>query len=110
VWYAELRPGAKREQTGPHNVVIVSGDLLTTQTGLVVVAPITTTASEKPWTVKIEAANAKIDRESWIECDQLQTLAISRLIKYRGRLAETKRPYLALAIGQALRGILGRDD
>lgn len=104
VWWADLRPGKKGEQTGLHNVLVVSADLLTSQSGVVLVAPITTTGSDRPWVVEIEPADAKIDRRSWIECNQLQAVSPSRLIEFRRRLTESKRPHVAAALLSALRG------
>jgi mRNA-degrading endonuclease toxin of MazEF toxin-antitoxin module len=106
VWFADLRPGLKREQTGKHNVLIVSDDLLTTQSGVVLVAPITSSGQENPWVIEIEPADAGIDLRSWIECHQLQTISASRLIEFRRALSFSKRPYVLTALRSVLRGAI----
>ena len=107
VWWAELRTGRKREQTGDHHVLILSDDLVINQTGMVIVAPITTSGSNRPWVVAIDPSDAGIRARSWIECHQLQALALSRLIEFRRRLVETRRPYVALALRSVLRLAVG---
>lgn len=106
VWWAELRAGQKGEQTGPHNVLVLSDDLLNSQSGVVLVAPITTSGADRPWIVEIDPSDAGIDRRSWIECNQLQSLSPSRLKVFRRRLADVKRPHVFAALRSSFRGAI----
>jgi mRNA-degrading endonuclease toxin of MazEF toxin-antitoxin module len=74
----------------------------------VIVAPITTTPRDVPWLVEIDPADGGIDRRSWIECDQLQALAPSpdRFETFRGRLADSRRPFVVVALRHVLEGAL----
>src|SRR3977135_1694484 len=92
VWFATLRDGWKGEQTGPHNVLVVSSPLMHSASRGVVVAPITSTAREAPWVVRIEPQDGGIELVSYIECDQLQALSPSpnRFQKFRQKLSATR--------------------
>lgn len=107
VWYADLRPGIKGEQTGAHNVLVISSDAVQGQRGVAIVAPITTTGSERPWVIHVSPTDCGIERDSWIECDQLQSLSVSptRFKKHRGRLDFSKRGEVALAVAEVLRDV-----
>lgn len=102
VWFVDLRPGIKGEQTGKHHVVVLSGRRVNAERGIAVVAPITTTRRNWPWLVQIEAHHAGIRELSYIECDQLQAVATSaaRFIEKRAPLAHHVRPIVAVAVEQ----------
>jgi len=51
IWYVGLRDGVRGEQTGEHNVLVVSSDLMRSNSSVVLVAPITTTGRTCPWVV-----------------------------------------------------------
>ena len=106
-----MRAGIKGEQTGPHHVLVLSSDLAHSQTGVALVAPITTTGSSDPWVVRVEPHESGLQLTSYIECHQAMTLSISpvRFTKFRRRLAEEKRADVALAVGQVLRGTFPYD-
>lgn len=110
VWFAKLRDGIKGEQTYDHNVVVLSSDFVNAS-GIAIVAPITTTGSGHPWVVKVDPQDAGIDRESWIECHQLQALSTSptRFLEFRRRLVPEKCAAVAIAVSQALRGLFFND-
>ncbi len=108
IWFASLRPGRPGEQTGDHNVLVVSSPLMQSGSRVVIVAPITSSARSHPWVVQIEPQDSGLELLSWIECDQLQALSPSpeRFKEFRRRLAAAKRPEIALALQNALRGAL----
>jgi len=108
IWFSSLRPGRPGEQTGDHNVLVVSSPLMQSNSRVVIVAPITSSARSSPWVVQIEPQDSGLKLRSWIECDQLQALSPSpeRFKEFRQRLAEAKRPEVALALQNALRGAL----
>src|SRR5260221_7284673 len=109
VWFADLRSGGPTEQTGRHNVVVLSHTQV--PSGVALVAPITSTAFNVACAVEIEAIDAGIRSTSWIQCDQIQALAISkrRFLKFRRKLAHPRRPELAAALSFVLRGIFPPD-
>jgi mRNA-degrading endonuclease toxin of MazEF toxin-antitoxin module len=86
--------------------------LMNDQSGVAIVAPLTTTGSMSPWATPVEPAEAGIERRSWIECHQLQALSLSRkrFLRRSRPLAHGRRPYVALALASALRGIFPLDD
>lgn len=108
VWYATLREGIRGEQTYKHNVLVVSSLEIRHNSRTVIVAPITTTHRNVPWLVQLEPEDAGIELRSWIECDQLQALSPSpeRFEIFRGRLAESRRPFVALALTHVFEGAL----
>jgi mRNA-degrading endonuclease toxin of MazEF toxin-antitoxin module len=108
IWYADLRPGIRGEQTYKHNVLVVSSLGIRRSSRTVIIAPITTTHRDVPWLVQVEPEDAGIDRRSWIECDQLQALSPSpeRFETFRGRLAESRRPFVVAALHHVLDGAL----
>ena len=66
IWFAELRAGVKGEQKGPHHVLILSSELVHSQTGVALVAPITTTGSTMPWVVRVERQDSGLRFTSYI--------------------------------------------
>lgn len=106
IWFASLREGIPGEQTGDHNVLVVSSPLM--QSRVVLVAPITSTAREAPCVVKVEPQDSGLKLVSYIECDQLQALSPSpkRFKEFRRKLSAPVRPAVALALQSALRGAL----
>ncbi len=110
VWWASLRDGVQGEQTGDHHVLVVSSNLVHSQMGVTVVAPLTTRGSEHPSVVPIDAADAGLQQLSFIECHQLQALAPKRFIEFRKRIPEGKRAEVALAVAHVLRGLFPQFD
>jgi mRNA-degrading endonuclease toxin of MazEF toxin-antitoxin module len=108
IWFAALRQGRPGEQTGDHNVLVVSSPLMQSDSRVVIVAPITSSARNSPWVVQVDPQDSGLEIVSWIECDQLQALSPSpeRFKTFRKRLAAPKRPEVALALQNALRGAL----
>ncbi len=108
IWFASLRAGRPGEQTGDHNVLVVSGTLMQSDSRVVIVAPITSSGRDNAWVVRIEPQDSGLEIVSWIECDQLQALSPSpeRFKTFRKRLAAPKRAEVALALQNALRGAL----
>jgi mRNA-degrading endonuclease toxin of MazEF toxin-antitoxin module len=108
IWFAVLRQGRPGEQTGDHNVLVVSSPLMQSDSRVVIVAPITSSGRTNPWVVQVEPQDSGLEVVSWIECDQLQALSPSpeRFKTFRKRLAAPRRPEVALALQNALRGAL----
>lgn len=108
IWFASLRPGIRGEQTGDHNVLVNSSQLMHSNSRVVLVAPITSTGRDAPWVVRVEPQDSGLKVLSWIECDQLQALSPSpeRFKEFRQRLAAHMRAEVALALQNALRGAL----
>jgi mRNA-degrading endonuclease toxin of MazEF toxin-antitoxin module len=111
IWFAVLRDGIKGEQKGPHHVLVLSSELTCSSTGVALVAPITTTGSIAPWVVRVEPHQTGLRLTSYIECHQAITLSTSgaRFQTFRKRLVDEKRPEVALALGQVLRGTFPYD-
>lgn len=112
VWFVELRPGLKGEQTGRHNVVVLSDDRVNAQRGVALVAPLTTTKRVWPWIVRVSPHEAGVDQVSWVECDQLQAVATSpeRFLERRQRLGDAACARVAIGVNDALRGVLAIPD
>jgi mRNA-degrading endonuclease toxin of MazEF toxin-antitoxin module len=93
IWFAELRDGIKGEQKGDHHVLVLSSDFVHSQAGVALAAPITTTGSTMPWTVRVEPHESGLRFTSYIECHQAMSLSTSRVRfkTFRKRLAERKR-------------------
>jgi mRNA-degrading endonuclease toxin of MazEF toxin-antitoxin module len=108
IWYASLRPGLRGEQTGEHNVLVISSQLMRSNSSVVPVAPITSTGRDAPWVVRVEPHDSGLRITSWIECDQLQALSPSpeRFKEFRRRLADHVRAEVTLALHSALRHAL----
>jgi mRNA-degrading endonuclease toxin of MazEF toxin-antitoxin module len=108
IWFATLRDGIKGEQTFPHNVLVLSSPRVQRASRVVVVAPITSTARDVPWVVRIEPQDGGIELVSYIECDQLQALSPSpdRFQTFRQRLSPEKRPEVTLALRIVFHGVL----
>lgn len=108
IWYAALRDGMKGEQTGNHNVLVVSSPLMQSGSRVIVVAPITSTPRDSPWVVQVEPQDSGLERVSYIECDQLQALSPSqaRFQTFRRRLSTMKRAEVALALQNVFHGAL----
>lgn len=104
----ELRAGIRGEQMYKHNALVVSSLGIRRSSRTVIVAPITTSHRDVPWLVQVDPEDAGIDRRSWIECDQLQALTPSpeRFEVFRGRLAEPRRPFVAIALQHVFEGAL----
>lgn len=112
IWSAELRPGLKGEATLPHPVLVLSSDHSHSQTGVALVAPLTTTGSLMPWVVRVEPHQSGLEFTSYVECHQLMSLSTSRqrFKAFRKRLAQEKRSEVALAVGQVLRDVFPFDS
>lgn len=108
IWFATLREGMKGEQTYAHNVLVLSSPRMQRASGVVVVAPITSTPRDAPWIVRIEPQDGGIERVSYIEYHQLQALSPStaRFQTFRQRLFAEKRPEVALALQNVFHGVL----
>jgi mRNA-degrading endonuclease toxin of MazEF toxin-antitoxin module len=109
VWRVCLREGDKCEQTGEHFAVVLSPPELASG-GVAVVAPITSTKHYGTWVVPVAAGDAGLDHDSFVECNQLQPLAISpkRFLQFGGRLSEGARSSVALALNDVFAGVFVR--
>lgn len=77
------------EQGGKRPCLIVSATLHNRNAyGLTVVLPLTTRTWELPWHLRIDPPEGGLDRESYVMCDQIRTVAQSRLLNRFGRVEE----------------------
>lgn len=89
VWYAELEPVRDHEQGGIRPVVVVSADVMNHGPGsLVVILPITRTFRPLPAHVPVRRPEGGLREDSYVLCDQIRSVAISRLHRRLGRFSD----------------------
>ena len=89
IWEADLSPTRGREQAELRPVLIVSDDQFNLgPLDMAIVAPLTSTLRAWPTRVQIAPPEGGIRRESEIQCDQLRTIDVARLIRPYGAAVE----------------------
>lgn len=89
VWGANLSPTEGHEQAGTRPVLVVSDDRLNHgPADLAVVLPITTKKKNVPLHVEVSPPEGGLEVTSYVMCDQVRTISISkRLIERWGRVS-----------------------
>jgi len=105
IWAADLNPTRGREQAGLRPVLIVSDDQFNLgPLDMAIVAPLTSTLRAWPTRVPITPPEGGIGIASEIQCDQLRTIDIARLIRPYGAAVE---PTTMARVASILRFLLG---
>lgn len=79
IWLVDL-PGEKQRPA-----VVVSADVLHRNPRYVIVASITSTLRDRPYTVAVGSANG-VDRDSIVNTTQLNTIPVQQLVEHWGCL------------------------
>ena len=105
IWEADLNPTRGREQAGLRPVLIVSDDQFNLgPLDMAIVAPLTSTLRAWPTRVPITPPEGGIRIASEIQCDQLRTIDIARLIRPYGAAVA---PATMERVASILRFLLG---
>ena len=105
IYFANLNPVIGHEQGGRRPVLIIQNDVGNRYSPITIVAPLTTSFSEKvyPMEVRIKAGMADLSRDSSILLNQIKAVDKARLENYIGKLdAATMRQ-----VDQAIKISLG---
>jgi mRNA interferase MazF len=85
VWLVDLNPVRGHEQAGKRPGLIVSVDLFNQgPAGLVVILPITTKAKGIPFHVEIKTSECGLTQQSFIQCEDVRSIAKERLFQKNG--------------------------
>jgi len=83
VWFSDLDPTVGHEQAGERPALVLSIDSFNrSQTGLVVILPITSRLRGIPWHVPVSPPEGGLTRPSVILCEALRSVSQQRL-QYR---------------------------
>jgi len=102
VYDARLDPVEGSEQAGTRPAIIVSRDAININLGIVVIVPCTTyrpTTQLHPGRVLVSAPDGGLSVDSVALCEQVRTIAKSRLLRQRGTLSSRS----LVAVDRALR-------
>jgi mRNA interferase MazF len=91
VYDARLEPIEGSEQGGTRPVIIVSRDVISVNSPVVLAVPCTTYKPNKriyPTQVLIKASDGGLDKDSIAMADQVRVLSKTRFLSLRGRLSE----------------------
>lgn len=85
VWQVDLSPTRGREQAGSRPAMILSVDKFNHgPADLVIVIPITKVNKSIPTHVFIPGAEAGLDIDSFVKCEDIRSISKQRLVRYRG--------------------------
>lgn len=88
VWLVDLNPIRGHEQAGTRPGVVVSTDLFNRgPAGLVVLAPMTTRQRGVPLHVAVEPPEGGVRQASFVQCENVRSVATERLIERWGSLS-----------------------
>jgi mRNA interferase MazF len=105
VYDARLEPIEGSEQGGTRPVIIVSRDVITINSSVVLAVPCTTYKPNKriyPTQVLIKAPNGGLDKDSIAMADQVRVLSKTRFLNLRGKLDDREIAQLDRALSIAL--------
>ncbi|MGD9494803.1 MAG: type II toxin-antitoxin system PemK/MazF family toxin [Armatimonadota bacterium] len=103
VWYVDLEPVRGHEQAGRRPALIVSADMFNAgPAGLVVIVPLTTRDRGVPLHVTIDAPEGGVRQRSFIKCEDVRSVGISRL----GQRLGAVEPQIMAEVGDRLRTLL----
>jgi len=89
IWLVDLNPIKGHEQAGKRPALIVSTNYFNSGPAeLVVVVPLTTTQTRIPLHVEIHPPEGGLDRESFIKCENIRSVAKERLLKKMGSVSD----------------------
>ncbi len=103
IWLVDLNPTRGREPFGRRPALIVSVDLFNRgPAGLVVTLPITSKEKGIPFHLKIEAHESGLSKKSFIQCEDIRSIAKERILKRVGQIS----PGTLTAVADCLRILL----
>ena len=91
IYDARLDPVEGSEQVGTRPIIVVSRDAINTNLSTVVIVPCTTYRPSRrlyPSQVLISAPDGGLSVDSVALCEQVRTVAKSRLLRHRGMLSQ----------------------
>ena len=89
IYLADLNPTKKNEQSGIRPVVIISGDTMNDNLGIVIVCPLTSSIKNYTGTVFVgKNQKNKLKSDSEILVFQIRAISQKRLIKKVGRITD----------------------
>ena len=104
IWYANLNPRKGSEQAGHRPVVVVSGNMLNTHLGIVIVMPLTTKIKNYKGNVVLQPNKTNgLDKTSEILIFHIRSLSKERLTKKLGRVAKSELDELKKGLDDILR-------
>jgi mRNA interferase MazF len=87
VWLTELDPVRGHEQAGRRPCVVLSVDAFNRgPAGLLIVAPLTTTARRVAAHVEVDPPEGGLDRPSFIMCEAVRSISTERLMRRLGAI------------------------
>lgn len=87
VFWAELNPVVGNEQAGQRPVVVISHDVFSDRSGIVIALAVTSQEPRAGFPLTLEISSAKLPKRSWVKIGQVRTLSVDRLGRKLGRVA-----------------------
>lgn len=89
VWFAQHSPTEGHEQRGDRPTLIVSETAFNQgPSGLVVACPMTTRRRELRWRVPVMPPAGGLDREGYVICEGVRSMAKARFRRYLGTVSD----------------------
>jgi mRNA interferase MazF len=99
IWFANLDPTQGNEQAGLRPVLIISGNLMNQNTGLLIVCPLSTKIKSFPSTVLIpKTLQNGLTHDSEVLTFQIRVLSKLRLVRQVGKITETELKQIVLEL------------
>lgn len=90
VWLVDLNPIRGHEQAGTRPALVVSTDVFNHGPAeLAVVAPMTTRRRGVPLHVEVTPPEGGVRQASFVQCENLRSVAVGRLVERWGRVSRT---------------------
>lgn len=104
IYWVNFGTGEGSEQQGHRPAVVISNDQNNQHSSVVLIAAITSTVRDKRYPFQVFLPAGLLQRDGTIMCNQLRTVAKSRLARYQGALNEplTKELNRALVVSLGL--------
>ena len=105
VFLTRLDPIEGSEQAGTRPVVVVTRDAINANSPVVVIVPLTDAGNPTriyPSHVRISKGSGGLRKDSVAKCEQIRAIAVSRLLTFWGKLANSEIAQIEQAIRTAL--------
>ncbi|GAA4584039.1 type II toxin-antitoxin system PemK/MazF family toxin [Planotetraspora phitsanulokensis] len=104
IWLTDYGQTLGREQAGTRPAVIMSGSALNgVPLGLVVTAPVTTTARDWPFHVSVDTLETGLNKPSWVMLEQVRSVSVRRLHRRLGSVDDAAFDQLKAVLRHLLR-------
>lgn len=104
IWFANLNPIKGSEQAGHRPVVVISGNMLNTHLGIVIVMPLTTTIKNYKGNIVLNPNKSNgLDKPSEVLIFHIRSLSKERLTKKIGRVSKNELHELKQGLDDILR-------